>query len=445
MGKMKFGLEAEKFLFNLKTQRPSEGVFRFIDALSDFSGFTESQKITNEFVLSMVEVGTTPSASPVEVLKDYLFHYLMIRKTASRENVGLVPLASLPLDYLPHMISKWSYFAQNCILSNKKLDSWMLDPQSPLKAAGNCAGVHVHAELMTAPEFHFSENELVDKFNMGLMMTPLISFSSSPYFYGEHRASSMRALRYYYETYQQNPLNGHLPPVMKSSADVLLYFKNSIDTWNAKGVALGLNHENLQDLTRIKGANWNPVRWNRAWNTIEIRCLDSDSIDLDCAKFLWIYGAMKRMDPLGEALRCSILDSSKPIDKKMIDECLEVSGNKVSILPDHALKELFHRAVISGLKDELVVAYLTKLKVFAQAPLNQEEKSIFNLLDRILNNQMTTSQGILTKTGAKTQISYAEGVDIVKEAMERQEIIIKQLRPFAPEIFSRFEEMIPPI
>lgn len=49
---MKFGLEIENFLFDLKHNRPSEGVFRFIDALSDLELYGNSssiQHVTNEF------------------------------------------------------------------------------------------------------------------------------------------------------------------------------------------------------------------------------------------------------------------------------------------------------------------------------------------------------------------------------------------------------------
>lgn len=255
---MKFGLEAEKFLFNLDNRRPSEGVFSFIDALSDFNGKRESSmgdgKITNEFVLNMVEIGTTPSTSPIEVLKDYFLHYLMIKRVCNRERVALVPMASLPMDYLPHMTSKWGYLVQNSILSGKKQTSWMMKENSPLRAAGNCAGVHVHIELDTAPEFLYSNSELADKFNMGLMMTPMIAFSSSPYFFGKHEAMSMRGHRYYHNTYRNFPLNGQLPPVAENSSAVLDFMRVSIEHWLKKAEATGFGREEVKKLTDKKGA-----------------------------------------------------------------------------------------------------------------------------------------------------------------------------------------------
>ena len=119
---MKFGLESEKFLFDVHTQRPSKGVFRFLDALSDFDGLGTDlgQQITNEFVLNMVELGTSPSSVPMEVIKEYLFNHLLLQSVAQRENVALVSLGSMPMDYQPHMLPKWPYFVQNSILAGKK-------------------------------------------------------------------------------------------------------------------------------------------------------------------------------------------------------------------------------------------------------------------------------------------------------------------------------------
>ncbi len=446
---MKFGLEAEKFLFNLDTRLPSEGVFSFIDALSDFLGKREitagENKITNEFVLNMVEIGTTPSTSPVEVLKDYLLHYLMIKKIAIREHVALVPMASLPMNYLPHMTSKWSYYVQNSILSGKKPNSWMMKADSPLKAAGNCAGVHTHVELETAPEFLFSNRELMDKFNMGLMMTPMIAFSSSPYFYGKHEAVSMRGHRYYHGTYRDFPLNGQLPPVAGSSTDVLNTVQKSIEHWLKKSATVGFPREDVKKLTDFKGANWNPIRWNRHWNTIEIRCLDSDSIELDCAKFLWVCSAMKRMDLKGEALRCTPLSSLQGLDRNMINDCFSVSGKEVSILPTHAINDLFERAVIFGTKDELVGEYLSKLGQFAKAGVNSEDMAIFEILERVLDKHRTTAEWMLARTNGRPEIDNDFAADLIVESIERQSSIIKSLRTQAPEIFSQLDEMTPHI
>lgn len=335
---MKFGLEIEKFLFDLKHMRPSDGVLQFIDALSDFG--SESH-ITNEFVLNIVEIVTNPSEKPMDLMKDYLSNYLMFNSIAHRASVSMVGLGSLPMKYQPRMAPKWSYLVQNSILDKKLHESWTMDKKSPLTPAGNCAGIHIHTEIETLPEYLFSTTELQDKFNMGLILTPMIAFASSPYFFGQHEACSMRAQRYFNGVYQNFPLNGGLPHVMESSEEVLRFFQYGASHWVNAGVAIGIPEVELNKLVRAKGASWNPIRWNRAWNTIELRCLDSDRIDLDCAKLTGVCGAMKRMDLKGEALKCRPIDTLNEIDESMVDLCFNVSDGRVTILPSHAIKELF--------------------------------------------------------------------------------------------------------
>lgn len=444
---MKYGLEAEKFLFNLNTKKPSEGVFSFIDALSDFSDRKEfspgHNKVTNEFVLSMIEIGTSPSAVPLEVLKDYFLHYLMVKRVCNREQVGLVPLASLPMNYLPHMTSKWSYLVQNSILSGKKQSSWMMKEDSALRYAGNCAGIHVHVEIETPPEFLYSNTELADKFNLGLMLTPMIAFSSSPYFFGKHEAMSMRGHRYYHDTYKDFPLNGQLPPVAESSCDILSNVQRSVDHWLKKAEAIGFERGAVKKLIDKKGPNWNPIRWNRSWNTIELRCLDSDSIELDCAKFIWVCGAMKRSDLQGEALRPKPLRTTKPLDRMMLKEVLKTSGKEVSILPSHAIKDLFERAIIFGTRDELVHEYLGLLGDFADVGVARDDKVIFQLLRRDLEQQRSTADWMLSRTAGLQEIDDDLAADIVIESIDRQNQIIKSLRGQAPDIFAQLEEMSP--
>lgn len=433
---MKFGLESEKFIFNLDNRAPSRGVYRFLDALSDLNPDQSlNQQVTNEFVLNMVELGTTPSHSPMEVMKDYFFQYLMIQSVALRERVALVPMSSLPMNYLPHMTPKRAYYVQNSILAGKKQEGWMMKARSPLRAAGNCAGIHVHAEISTPPEFLYSNNELRDKFNMGLMLSPMIAFASSPYFFGESKAHSMRGLRYYNGVYSKFPLNGGLPSVMNSSVEVLDYVKESINHWIDQGIRLGFKKDELLKLTEKKSANWNPVRWNRQWNTIEIRCLESDSIELDVAKFIWVTGAFKRLDPKREGLSCEIIKTKSQLDKHMIRDCLKVSGKKVSILPARALEELFQRAIIHGTEDKYVEEYLNQLAVFISKDLNQEYRWIFNILRKVLDSHNTTSARILARTKKRKKITNAIAVDMVLESIESQNKIIKVLPKYIPEVF----------
>ncbi|HXH32699.1 MAG TPA: hypothetical protein VNJ01_18010 [Bacteriovoracaceae bacterium] len=444
---MNFGLESEKLLFNLTKNRPSEGVFRIIDALSDYNsifGKDITARVSNEFVLNMIEIGTSPSPEPMEVIKDYLLTLMLVQTISNREDVALVPLGSLPMDYLPHILPKWPYYVQNSILDHKKQESWNMEHLSPLRAAGNCAGIHVHVELETAPEFLFMNRELQDKFNMGLCLSPMIAFSSSPYFFDKHEATSMRGMSYYHGVYAKEKLNGGLPPVMGSSEEVLRYFDKGINAWIERGMALGFPKDNLLELTRKKGANWNPVRWNRAWNTIEIRCLDSDRMDLDSAKFVLATAAMSRMDLQGEKLQCEPLKTTKnSLDANLIDQCFEVTGMKVSILPSELLMELFDRSMKSGLRDPLVARYLRKLQDFAQEKAPEHLAWAFTLLDGILESQMTTSEVILSFTNGSRKLTATQAIDVVHLAIDEQKKNLPAFQALFPEVFARLDASDP--
>lgn len=439
---MKFGLEVEKFIFDVKQGVPSESVFSLLDAMTDFDRGTPqafgNNRPTNEFVLSMVEFGTIPSEDPLLTLKDYLFNYLMIKDVANREQVSLVPMASLPMDYLPHMTPKRAYYIQNSILSGRPQPDWRMDVNSPLKAAGNCAGIHVHAEIETPHEFLFDNNELKNKYNMGLMLSPMIAFSSSPYFFSKHEGKSMRGLRYYHEVYRDFPLNGGLPPVADSSVDVLDFVKKSRMNWIDRGEKLGFSKNEIESQIFNKSANWNPVRWNSRWNTIEIRCLDSDSVELDAAKFIWMCSALRRMDLKGENLQCRELSKLK-LDRGLIDEAFLVSGGEVSILGSEALSDLFERAMIFGTKDSYVEHYLHRLSEFCQENISREENWLFQKLKNILNSHSTTSEILLGITKGTPEISDEMALHLVRTLIEGHEENVSSLKLQAPDIFQMVE------
>jgi hypothetical protein len=420
---MKFGIECEKFLFDLKLEGPSSGVFQFIDALKDYEDYRFSKSIknvTNEFVLNLVEIVTEPSHSAIEVIKDYLLNHSVLNSVAQREAVCLVPLASMPMLYQPHMIPKWAYFVQNSILEGKVQKSWTMDAASPLTPAGNCAGVHIHTEIQTPPEFLFTNQELRNKFNIGLMLSPMIAFGSSPYFFNTHEAFSMRGLKYFQGVYQKFPLNGGLPPVMESSEAVLRYFQDGIALWHKHGVSSGLALEDVKSLTANKGACWSPVKWNRQWNTIELRCMDSDRIDLDVAKFIWVCGAMRRMDLEEESLRSVTIKSKKKLDEKMIDDAFLVNSGEVTVLPTQALHEVFDLAILYGTKHPLVERYLHRICNFSREGLHEHEKWIFNLLKHCLETHATTSEIMLSKVNSTKKITNKEAIKLVGLSIEQE-------------------------
>jgi hypothetical protein len=437
---MKFGFESEKLLFDLKDNSIYHGVFRLVDALSDyisFHGEAVQQRVTNEFVLNMVEMNTLSSPSQREVIEDYLLLHQIVTDVSMRENVVPLPLAAVPFHFTPNMVPKWPYYVQNSILSGKRLKEWTLSTRSPLADAGNCAGLHAHFAIECLPEFLMFSKELVHKHNMGLMLTPMIAFSASPYFHDEHSASSMRASRYYYGVYEKHPLNGGLPPIMSNSEEVLRYTLSGIEHWIQMGVRMGFSQDDMEKLTAKKGPNWSMIRWNRTWNTIELRCLESDRVDYDISKFTWVAGAMKRLDSKGEALEPAPLKTKSLLDEAMIADSLQVSGSSVSILPTAAIHELTGRAVRHGIKDPLVEQYLHRLADYSLPGVDEDCLDTFEILKSVLNEKKTTSEVILEATGRAPRISQEECIPLLKELIQREKSAIAGLRKYYPAVIAK--------
>lgn len=437
---MKFGFESEKILFDLKDDSIYHGVFRLVDALSDYASFHGEDiptRVTNEFVLNMVEMNTIASTSQREVIEDYLLLHQIITDVSLREKVVPLPLAAIPFDFTPAMVPKWPYYVQNCILSGKRLKDWVLSPFSPLADAGNCAGLHAHFEVECLPEFLMFTSELVHKHNMALMLTPLTAFSASPYFYGEHSAYSMRAHRYYRGVYEKHPLNGGLPPVMRSSEEVLRYTLSGIEHWIEAGIKVGFSRDDLYKLTSKKGANWSMLRWNRRWNTIELRCLESDRVDYDMSKFTWVAGAMKRLDVKGEKLVPVAIHTHANLDQKMIEDSFSIHGNEVWILPTAAIHELTNRAIEIGIQDPLVEQYLHRLAQFSKAGVDEDCLKIFDVLKTALDQKQTTAEQVLKALDYRKKISYEDCVPVMRQLIQQEREMIQLNRAEFPGIIPK--------
>jgi hypothetical protein len=437
---MKFGFESEKLLYDLNEGDIFHGVFGLVDALSDYVsvyGADVPARITNEFVLNMVEMNTLASSSQREVLEDYLLLYQIVKDVARRENVAPLPLSAVPFHFTPSMVPKWPYYVQNSILSGKRLKEWTLSETSPLADAGNCAGLHVHFEIEALPEFLMFTPELAHKHNLALMLTPMTAFSASPYFLADHSAHSMRCKRYHFGVYKNFPHNGGLPPVFDSSENVLRYTLSGIESWIAQGMALGFPDDDLRKLTAKKGANWSMVRWNRTWNTIELRCLESDRIDLDLSKFVWAAGAMQRLDRKGEALVPVVSRPLAPLDAAMVDEAFTVTGNSVAVPSTIGIHELTERAVASGLGDPLVERYLQRLGEFALKGVEEDCVPVFQILKEALDRKETTSSRFLVETKEAKTITREECLPILQKLLEEDRHALTRLRAIFPSVFPK--------
>lgn len=439
---MRFGLESEKIIYDLKKQKISSSAQRILEALDDYKiiyGDDDVKRVTGEFVHHIIEMSSSPSENIFEVVRDYLFSYDLVRDTCDRFHHKTLPLGSYPTHFTPTMVSKWEYYIQNAILS-KNLDiGWNLEPQHGLFPASNCTGVHMHVELDTLPEHLTFTRELVDKFNLALALAPLVAFGSSPYFMGKHDAVSMRARSYFMGIYKGKPY-GEVPPVFETSADILKYFRHALLTWEKEGEDLGLDPKELHRIYNKKGAAWNMIRWNRTWNTVEMRCFDTDLIGMDVGKFSLCTSILKRTDLQREKLQVQILevDEKQNVDeaiKQNLAHVLEVSNGKVNIFPTKLLHRIIELAVTHGLSHDLVHAYIGKIFKLSKEKSDWKEEWLSETISKSYEERQTTADKILEITQKKAEIDPSMAASVIEWALAEEERQFQNLRESLPRKF----------
>lgn len=416
---MRFGFESEKILFDTTRQQVFHGVHRLLDSLTDLSAEEDARRVGPEFVLNMVEIVSSASASLLDVAREHLRSYSVVERIAARAAVVMLPVGSYPLPFKPIMAPKWRYAVQNAILKGDSEASFTLTRGKGrgegLFDAANCAGVHVHSEIATLPEFVTFNRELVDKHNFATALVPLIALASSPYFRNAHRAHSMRAHRYYGRVYRGFRAHGGLPPLFRTSAEVLRYYHRGMQRWIARGVALGFAPDEMRGLTERHGAHWGMLRWSRRLNTIELRCLDADRVDLDLAKLSLVAGAMRRLDPHGEGLAVAVRDDLP------LERAFAIEKGAVCVLGEARIKPLIAAAIGQGLRDYDVVAYLRRFVEFAMKGIAPEETFLAEPATECIARRESTADRILASNDGARRITRERALESLR-ALHADEI-----------------------
>ncbi len=419
---MRLGFESEKILFDTSRDHVFHGVHQLLDALSDLGREEDARRVGPEFVQNMVEIVSSASASLLDVAREYIRSYAVMETIAARASVVMLPVGAYPLSFKPLMSPKWRYFVQNAILTGDRAEAFTLIRGRGLYDAANCAGVHVHAEIAALPEFLAFDRELADKHNLGLALVPLVALASSPYFRGRHRAHSMRALRYYRGVYRRFRENGGLPPLFDSSSAVLRYYHRGMQRWSARGVALGFGEDEMRRLTERHGAHWGMLRWNRRVNTIELRCFDTDRVDLDLAKLALVAGAMRRIDAGGEGLAVTLRDDLP------IDRAFSIEAGAIQVPGTAQLPRLVRAAVSRGLRDDDVVTYVVRLIELAVQGISGEELFLVEPALDCVAARRTTADRILEANGEAPTIERARALELLRTLHDEELSALTALR-----------------
>lgn len=402
---MKFGLESEKIIYDSKEKQITNKAYRIIDALSDYKvpyGDDPVERVKTEFVLNMIELISNPSESLLDVARDYLFSYEIVRDAATRHNVVLLPIASFPLAFDPVMVTKWPYLVKNSILSNIYDPGWDLKPEHALFNAANCSGVHIHCEIFTPSQLVPFNHELMSKHNLASALTPLIALASSPYFNGEHEAKSMRVKKYFMGLYGKNPMQGGFPEIYSSSLETAKHYYDSYTDWLRQAGEVGHDVEAVARMIKDTGADWGMIRWNRKWNTVEMRCLDNDFVDMNIGKFVAAAGCLRYLSKLPDQ-DLQVLPLPKSHNeaeiREKINRIFEGDGKTLWVLHTADLHIILEHAAIQGLENDLVYEYLKKVIHFSLQNLQPEEKWLLIPVIHAVKNRTSTSDWILQKMG----------------------------------------------
>jgi gamma-glutamyl:cysteine ligase YbdK (ATP-grasp superfamily) len=419
---VRFGFESEKILFNTARERVFHGVHHLLNALSDLAREDDARRVEPEFVLNMVEIVSSASASLLDVAREYIRSYAVVEAIGARASAVMLPVGSYPLPFKPIMAPKWRYSVQNAILMGDVDAGFTLVRGRGLFDAANCAGVHVHAEITTLPEFLAFTRELADKHNLGVALVPLIALASSPYFRNRHRAHSMRAHRYYGHVYRGFRAHGGLPPLFRTSNEVLRHYHRGMQRWVDRGVALGFAPDEMRRLTERHGAHWGMLRWSRRLNTIELRCFDTDRVDLDLAKLALVAGAMRRLDVTGEALVVT------PRSDLPIERAFTVENGAVCIPDGERLPLIVKAAIRHGLRDDVVAAYLARLVEFATRGIAPEESFLAEPAIDSIARRETTADRILANNEGATIIRRPDALAMLRRLHTEEGSALEALR-----------------
>ena len=210
--------------------------------------------------------------------------------------------------------------------------------------------------------------------------------------------------------------------------------------WEEEGLKLGFDENELKRISHKKGAAWNMVRWNRTWNTVEMRCFDTDFVGMDVGKFALCTSILKRTDLNGEKLSVKIMNihTDQNIDESLnlhMKDVLEVKDGAVNILPTKHLHRIINLAITEGLKNDLVYSYIGKIFKLSKEKIDWKEEGLFEILANCYQERLSTSDKILKLTHHKAVIDAPEAAKVLEWALEEEDQQFQRLRDSLPRKF----------
>jgi gamma-glutamyl:cysteine ligase YbdK (ATP-grasp superfamily) len=416
------GLEQEFFLVE-ESGRPSKRADEFLEMCQ---AMTEAESgsaacFAPEFVLSLVEVNTSPVYNLSDLEREYARNLQTALRTASALGLRLYPLGTYPLPLRPVTRDGLDYRVQVGTVGSERFVD-----------AGRCAGTHLHLELqpgtvdttaaISATASTAAREEALNVYNLATALDPaLISLSRScPFFEGRATGLAVRTVHYrghasfeWEGVYTELPQVGALLPYAEDSEHLIRQQFDRYEAWltamDRAGVERRYFAEAGGDLLRPA---WNPVRLNRQ-GTLELRGMDSNYPEVTLTAAAMILGTAERVRR--EGLRV--------VPDKGV-RTFEVAKDVLRV-PDFDLLngELLQAAVTGGMQDEAVAAYLDSILDLA----GEDERLARLRRQRLSTGIYPTTEAAILEDYDGGRLFEEEGLRLVLEACDELEEQVSRL------------------
>src|SRR5215204_516496 len=322
-----------------------------------------------ECVTNLVEVTTPPSSGFADMARGYLSNLDLALEAASELGLSLYPLGTYPLPVWPVVRDDPGHRIKERTIGHDRF-----------LQAGRCAGAHLHLELpagtawpdvkvaLDAPAA--AQEELLGLYNLATALDPaLVALTRACPFY-EGRVSGFAARTVYYRgTLGFDGLYADLQEVGGLSAyasrveDLVDQQRARYRAWFAAMDRAGVERRLFAGAGgNLHRASWNPVRLSRH-GTVEIRTMDANLPEMLLAVCALIQGAAERV----RRERLEVRPCKGVLD-------LEPEGDLLHVPTFSYLNgELLRAAVIGGLPDQRVEAYVDSFVRFASPYLERPE------------------------------------------------------------------------
>jgi gamma-glutamyl:cysteine ligase YbdK (ATP-grasp superfamily) len=383
-----------------------------------------------ECAKGLVEITTPPSHGVEEMTSHYLNNLELALGVASELGLALYPLGTYPLPMNPVLRDDPGYRVQARVLGRNRFSH-----------AGRCAGAHLHLELppgtvwpdvtaaLKAPLA--AQRELLGLYNLATALDPaLVALTRAcPFYEGEVDGFAARTVHYrgilgFEGLYAGLQEVGGLSAYASRVEDLIDQQRARYRAWfkamDLAGVERRLFAEAGGNLQR---ASWNPVRLSHH-GTVEIRTMDANFPEMVVALCALISAAAERVRREGLEVR--------PTRGVLT---LEPDGDLLRVpIFSYLNGELLGAAVIRGVQDQRVEAYVDSLVRFASPYLESPE--LVEPLGSSGSYRTTEHEVLASFPDQETPLTRKQGLALVRETCRRMNEQVSALR-------RRYDEPLP--